>query len=131
MRRKAFTARAPAIETGSVVAVEQSSRGAHDAPTGVHVTGWQGPPPSPEEIERRFHAEGLSPRAWGNAPGDRYGWHDHDYHKVLYCVSGSIVFHTDDGDVELGPGDRMDLQPRKRHAATVGSEGVQCMEAPR
>ena len=75
-------------------------------------------------------AEGSSsPRAWGNAPGDRYGRHAHDYRKVLFCLSGSIVFHTDDGDVELAPGDRLDLEPRTPHAATVGPDGVECIEA--
>jgi quercetin dioxygenase-like cupin family protein len=77
-------------------------------------------------------AEGSSsPRVWGNTPGDRYGRHSHDYHKVLFCLSGSIVFHTDDGDVELAPGDRLDLEPRTPHAATVGPDGVECIEASR
>ena len=58
-----------------------------------------------------LHAEGLTPHAWGNAAGFSYGRHVHEYHKVLFCVSGSIVFHTDAGDVVLGPGDRMELPP--------------------
>lgn len=99
--------------------------------TGAHRTEWEGPPPSAADISARFVAEGLSPHSWGNSPGDRYGWHEHEYHKVLYCVSGGIRFHTDDGDVDLRPGDRMDLEPGTRHAATVGPEGVECMEAPR
>ena len=83
------------------------------------------------EIEETFHAEGLSPHGWGNGPGDRYGTHSHSYHKVLYCVSGSIVFHTPDGDVELGPGDRLELPPGTPHSATVGPTGCECMEASR
>jgi hypothetical protein len=79
-----------------------------------------------------FVAEGCStPRAWGNAPGDEYAWHAHGYHKVLFCLSGSIVFHTPDGDVELAAGDRLDLEPGTKHAATVGPEGVGCVEASR
>ena len=31
---------------------------------------------------------------WANGPGDRYGWHDHGYHKSLVCLEGGIVFHT-------------------------------------
>ena len=78
-----------------------------------------------------MRADGLTPRRWSNAPGDTYGWHRHDYHKVLYCVAGSIVFHTGDtGDLELHPGDRLDLDPGTDHAATVGGEGVECVEAP-
>jgi mannose-6-phosphate isomerase-like protein (cupin superfamily) len=79
-----------------------------------------------------FEAEGCSPpRSWGNAAGDRYGRHDHPFHKVLFCVSGSIVFHTDDGDVELTAGDRLDLEPGTAHAATIGAAGCSCVEASR
>ena len=91
----------------------------------------EGSPPSSEELREWFEAQGLEPRAWSNGPGDRYGWHAHDYHKVLYCVSGSIVFHTGDGDLELGPGDRLDVEPGTDHAATVGEDGVECIEAAR
>jgi quercetin dioxygenase-like cupin family protein len=81
------------------------------------------------EIQARFAEEGLRPRGWGNGPGDRYGWHDHPYHKVLYCLSGGITFHGRDQDVELGPGDRLDIDPGTEHAATVGPSGVECAEA--
>lgn len=82
-----------------------------------------------DEIRRRFSSEGLSAHGWANGPGDRYGWHHHPHHKVLYCVSGSIVFHGRDGDVELGPGDRLEIDPETEHAATVGGAGVECLEA--
>jgi mannose-6-phosphate isomerase-like protein (cupin superfamily) len=83
-------------------------------------------------LEARLRDEGLSEhRWWSNGPGDRYGWHHHPYHKVLYCSEGTIVFHTPDGDVGLRPGDRLDLEPGTEHAATVGPEGVTCVEAPR
>jgi hypothetical protein len=79
-----------------------------------------------------FRAEGCStPRPWRNEAGDRYGRHDHVFHKVLFCLAGSIVFHLDDGDVELTTGDRLDLAPRTAHAATVGPEGCECVEASR
>jgi hypothetical protein len=79
-----------------------------------------------------FAAEGCSsPHSWGNGPDDRYGRHDHGYHKVLFCLSGSIVFHTDDGDIELRAGDRLDLEPGTAHAATVGPGGCRCVEASR
>ena len=77
-----------------------------------------------------FRAAGCSaPRSWGNGPRDTYGWHSHDYHKVLFCLLGSITFHTRDGDVELEAGDRLDLEPGTEHAATVGPQGVSCVEA--
>ena len=95
----------------------------------VHRAG--GGRPQPEDAERALRDEGLDPRGWGNGPGDRYGWHDHPYHKTLVCLAGSIVFHTDAGDVELLPGDRLELEPGTRHAATVGPDGVRCVEAAR
>jgi Cupin domain len=79
-----------------------------------------------------FTAEGCSaPRSWSNGPGDTYGRHEHASHKVLFCLRGSIVFHTDDGDVELVAGDRLDLEPGTPHAATVGPDGCACVEASR
>ncbi len=68
---------------------------------------------------------------WSNVAGYRYDWHDHPYHKVLYCVKGSITFHTDEGDTGLSTGDRLDLPSGTRHAATVGPAGVTCLEAAR
>lgn len=87
---------------------------------------------SAEEVaEEAFAAEGLIPRRWSNESGFRYDEHQHPYHKVLICTGGSITFHTPDGDVHLEPGDRLDLPPGTPHAATVGLQGVTCMEAPR
>jgi mannose-6-phosphate isomerase-like protein (cupin superfamily) len=84
------------------------------------------------EADAAFAAEGCSePRGWGNGPGDTYGWHSHPYHKVLFCLSGAIVFHTRDGDIALEAGDRLDLPRGTEHAATVGPAGVRCVEAER
>jgi quercetin dioxygenase-like cupin family protein len=88
-------------------------------------------PPSPEELKEAFAAEGLSPRRWENSAGYAYERHSHGYHKVLYCATGSITFHTDDGDLELNAGDRLDIEPGTEHSATVGPQGVQCWEAAR
>jgi quercetin dioxygenase-like cupin family protein len=85
-----------------------------------------------EDLERRLADEGLgAPRWWSNPPGDRYDWHDHPYHKVLYCARGSVTFHLRDGDIRLRPGDRLDVEPGTEHAATVSPEGVTCVEATR
>ncbi len=79
-----------------------------------------------------FESEGCSaPRSWANGPGDRYGRHEHAFHKVLFCLEGSIVFHTDDGDIALTAGDRLDLEPETGHAAIVGPKGCTCIEASR
>ena len=79
-----------------------------------------------------FRAEGCSaPRSWSNGPGDTYGRHAHGFHKVLFCLDGSITFHLDDGDVELAAGDRLDIEPDTEHGATVGPAGCSCVEASR
>ncbi|HET7488391.1 MAG TPA: cupin domain-containing protein [Acidimicrobiales bacterium] len=93
---------------------------------------WVGRSPSPSGLEQRLRDEGLAPHGWSNGPGETYGWHAHGYHKVLYCVSGGITFHLrDQDDVELGPGDRLEVEPGTDHAATVGPHGVRCVEAGR
>jgi quercetin dioxygenase-like cupin family protein len=95
------------------------------------VTHWEaGGLPDDEAVLARMSAEGLRPHGWGNEPGDRYGWHNHEYHKVLYCVQGSITFHVLGADLLLRQGDRLDLPPGAPHAATVGPDGVRCLEAP-
>ena len=85
-----------------------------------------------EDALEAFANEGCSgPRPWGNGPGDTYGRHDHRYHKVLFCLDGSITFHLEEGDVELAAGDRLDLERGTAHAATVGPDGCSCIEASR
>lgn len=86
--------------------------------------------PSEQEIEEKFRAEGLSPSRWSNGPSDRYGAHSHPYHKILYCVRGSIIFNVGK-DVPLSGGDRLEIPPGTTHSAVVGPEGVTCMEAAR
>lgn len=79
--------------------------------------------------EQAFESEGLIPETWSNGAGYEYPKHQHQYHKVLFCVSGSITFHVPSGDVVMGPGDRLDLAPGTPHSASVGANGVTCMEA--
>jgi mannose-6-phosphate isomerase-like protein (cupin superfamily) len=77
--------------------------------------------------------EGRRPSRWSNGPHDVYAPHSHGYHKVLYCLDGSIVFRlTATGEeIELHPGDRLDVEPGTEHSAVVGPCGVACIEAAR
>ena len=91
---------------------------------------------STELVTRRnilaaFAREDLTPHSWSNRPHDRYAAHDHPYHKVLYCLRGSITFHIEDTatSFELHPGDCLDIEPQTTHSAIVGPSGVECMEA--
>ena len=91
-----------------------------------------GAAPEREDALRSLADEGCSaPRPWGNGPSETYGWHSHGYHKVLFCLQGSITFHVRGGDVQLAAGDRLDIEPGTVHSATVGPQGVRCMEATR
>jgi quercetin dioxygenase-like cupin family protein len=82
-------------------------------------------------IEERLARDGLSASPWSNGPGERYAAHAHGYDKVLVATNGSITFHLPDmgQDVELNAGDRLDLPANTTHAATVGPQGVRCLEA--
>jgi mannose-6-phosphate isomerase-like protein (cupin superfamily) len=82
-----------------------------------------------EEIMKEFAGEGLSPHPWSNGADYFYPEHSHEYDKVLYCVEGEVTFHLKDGDVVLRPGQRVDIPAGTSHAATVGPNGVECMEA--
>ena len=68
------------------------------------------------------------PTEWSDAPGATYEAHSHPYHKTLVCTAGSITFYTPDGDVRLTAGDRLDLPAGTVHRATVGPDGVTCVE---
>lgn len=80
-------------------------------------------------LAERLRREGLDPSPWGNGPGDRYDVHEHGYDKVLVCAAGSIVFEAGGERVRLDEGDRLELPAGTAHGATVGPDGVTCLEA--
>jgi quercetin dioxygenase-like cupin family protein len=88
---------------------------------------------SEQSVLEAFAQEGLRPHRWSNGPGDVYGTHSHGYHKVLFCLRGSITFRLADSDeaIELRPGDRLDIEPHSAHSAVVGPSGCECIEAAR
>ncbi len=81
------------------------------------------------EFVGEMTAAGWPVSVWSNQPGDTYASHTHAYKKILCCLQGAIVFHTDTGDVALTEGDRTVIEPGAPHSATVGREGVRCAEA--
>ena len=88
--------------------------------------------PDERTLRALLQREADQIEVWSNASGDRYMVHSHDYHKVVYCVEGSIWFMiTDERDreVELNPGDRIDIPSGVRHSAIAGLDGVTCLEA--
>ncbi len=84
--------------------------------------------PTVDELRTRFHDREVDPRVWSSPPGDRFDWHSHQQHKILFCVEGAITFHTREEDFLLEAGDRIDIEPDTSHAAHVHEEGVTCIE---
>ena len=84
-----------------------------------------------EELASILERQGSSSYRWSNQAGDEYQAHRHAFHKVLLVERGSITFHLPELDrsIELGLGDRLELPAGTLHAATVGLDGVVCLEA--
>lgn len=74
--------------------------------------------------------EGLDPYSWSNGPFDTYSAYSHGYDKLIYVVFGSITFGLPElgQSLTLKAGDRLDLPAGVVHNATVGAEGVVCLE---
>lgn len=89
--------------------------------------------PGVPAAEARLRALGVEPYAWSNAPGDRYGAHEHAFTKLLVCAEGSVTFLVGEaGDpVELAAGEGFVLPAGTRHAAVVGPDGCTCLEGRR
>ena len=84
--------------------------------------------PDRDRVTQLLREAGGAPRWWSSDAGDVYPPHQHDYHKVLFCVAGSVTFVVDDDELFLTPGDRLDIEPGTLHAAVVGGDGVTCGE---
>ncbi|MDQ1715986.1 MAG: hypothetical protein QOC60_1931 [Frankiaceae bacterium] len=81
------------------------------------------------DVLARMADEGLEPSFWTGSPGQVFAWHEHPSNKILYAVSGALTFTLRDGSsYPLIAGDRIDLAAHTDHAATVGPEGVRCIE---
>ena len=96
------------------------------------VTPWSAPISPNESTLRQLCAdEGLNPYPWSNSPFDVYPAHLHSYDKVIYVVRGSITFGLPEHgqQLTLNAGDRLGLPAGIVHDATVGPQGVMCLEA--
>lgn len=87
--------------------------------------------PRRADLERRLATDGLVAASWSNGPHERFAPHAHAYDKVLVVAAGSIRFGLPDSGhgVDLAIGDRLDLPAETVHDASVGPDGVTCLEA--
>ena len=98
----------------------------------IHIQKWPGTYlPSETELRQLLAEEGLEPHLWKNQPGHVYNIHTHEYHKVMFVVSGAITFgfQVEGEPSTLTQGDRLDLPAGVAHNAVVGPDGVVCLEA--
>lgn len=64
---------------------------------------------------------------WSDAPGSRYPWHTHPHNEVRWVVRGSILIGTENGDILLKPGDRLNVVANTKHwAKTDGGVSYIC-----
>ena len=81
-------------------------------------------------IEKELIEQGYELHTWSNGPGFWYPVHDHPYRKIIVVLKGSITFYlpTEKRDVPMKTGERLELAPGTEHSATVGPDGVTCLE---
>lgn len=54
-----------------------------------------------------------------------FGMHWHDRMEINFVISGSMMFHSDDGHYEVMPGQAAVSAPRKMHGGFSGGNGVE------
>ncbi|RMF01308.1 MAG: cupin [Chloroflexi bacterium] len=98
----------------------------------LNVTPWtDAEPPTEEVLREKMVEQELTVAHWSGQPQGVIEGHTHGYHKILAVVSGSIKFEfpTRHKTITLKAGDQLELPAGLRHTATVGMDGVTCLEA--
>jgi len=71
-----------------------------------------------EKIIKKLESEGFDNIfVWCDNPGTFYDWHTHQYQEVRWVYKGEIIMGTEDGEVILTEGDRLDLPANTKHWA--------------
>jgi len=103
--------------------------------TQITHTLWQNlTPPGEAELRYTMRSTGMDPKRWTHLAGEGHSAHSHEYHSVIYCVEGSLRFvltDEEDRQIELKPGDRLDIPAGIRHLAVAGKDGGAYLEGRR
>ncbi len=97
----------------------------------IQVKKWsENEPPIESVLVQKMRDEGMQPTRWVNGAGTVYHAGSNLYHKIIYVVSGSIIFgfQIDGEPVQLIAGDSLSLPAGVEHNAIVGDEGITYLE---
>lgn len=75
-------------------------------------------------VARELTDDALDVLIWEDAPDVHYPEHAHPSREVRHVLEGAMTVGSSGQTHELGPGDRIELDPGERHWASVGPEGV-------
>lgn len=75
-------------------------------------------------VARELTDDGLDVLLWEDAPDVHYPEHAHPAREVRHVLAGTMTMGCSDETHELGPGDRIELEPNEGHWASVGPQGV-------
>ena len=83
-----------------------------------------------DALEKELTEKGYRLHTWANGAGFWYPVHDHPYHKIIVVLKGSITFYlpAQKREVVMKAGERLEIAPGTAHSASVGPEGVTCLE---
>ena len=56
---------------------------------------------------------------WSDVPGAQVAMHSHDFPETRWVLEGYLRVTADGENVDLGPGDRIDLPPNMPYAMEV------------
>ena len=70
-------------------------------------------------LRRVLEGEGMVTAWWSDVPGTTVPTHAHTFPETRWVLEGFLRVTAGSDEVELGPGDRLDLPPNLPHATEV------------
>jgi len=83
-----------------------------------------------EKLKEELKKEGFKKiKVEKDKPHVHYALHLHPYNSAIIVLEGDLVINRDNEDVELGEGDRIDIDINEEHSAKVGPKGCKYIVA--